>query len=478
MKSTLKTISALIYIRLSSKKQEDGMSKEVQEEKCREFCQKEGMLVKDVYYENKSALHGSKRPVFEEILARQKTKDKVDVIMVYTLNRLTRNHPDFYFIRELVDKYNTKVIFVKENMSIQKPFKSYEKYFFNILVSNAEFEIEHMNEIRKIGLLARAKTGKRPCLVPYGYKTYKNKVVVVPNNADFVKKAYELYATGQYSINSLLDELYEQGFYYSKQPNKKIPRALLANMLKNLFYTGYYTFPDCEGEIKGTHKAIIERKLYNKVQEILKVSCYEKIRKHNFLYSNLITLQETGKFMTGEIKKDKYIYYTAFDEKGKRHSINETVITEAILSYFKQIRLNSIPKEIFDDVLKEELNPLKQLYSNLKRDMSRKYHSELRLNDFIQSKKIDDEDFIYDSLADIENEYCNLPERIASTELKIKTLTSKCQDVMQKRLYDVYIQLDTENQRKILELVKNKLELQGDKVKLTFKSAFQNIRKR
>ena len=58
----------------------------------------------------KSALHGSKRPVFEEILARQKTKDKVDVIMVYTLNRLTRNHPDFYFIRELVDKYNTKAM--------------------------------------------------------------------------------------------------------------------------------------------------------------------------------------------------------------------------------------------------------------------------------------------------------------------------------------------------------------------------------
>lgn len=110
--------------------------------------------------------------------------------------------------------------------------------------------------------------------------------------------------------------------------------------------------------------------------------------------------------------------------------------------------------------------------------MSRKYHSELRLNDFIQSKKIDDEDFIYDSLADIENEYCNLPERIASTELKIKTLTSKCQDVMQKRLYDVYIQLDMENQRKILELVKNKLELQGNKVKLTFKSAFRDIRKR
>ena len=131
MNENFKHQTALIYVRLSSKKQEDGMSKEVQEEKCRAFCEKEEMSVKAVYYENKSALHGSKRPVFEEILALQKTKDRVDVIMVYTLNRLTRNHPDFYFIRELVDKYNTKIVFVKENMIIQKPFKSYEKYFFN-----------------------------------------------------------------------------------------------------------------------------------------------------------------------------------------------------------------------------------------------------------------------------------------------------------------------------------------------------------
>ena len=54
---------------------------------------------------------------------------------------------------------------------------------------------------------------------------------------------------------------------------------------------------------------------------------------------------------------------------------------------------------------------------------------------------------------------------------------------MKKRLYDIYIQLDSENQRKILELVKNKLELQcknqeDKKVKMTFKSAFRKIRKR
>ena len=182
--------------------------------------------------------------------------------------------------------------------------------------------------------------------------------------------------------------------------------------------------------------------------------------------------------MTGEIKKDKYIYYTAFDNDGIRHSINETVITESVLNYFKEIRLNLIPKEIVNEVLKEELKPLKQKYANLKRDLSRKYHSELRLNDFIQSKNIDDEDFINASQDDIENTYNNLLERIAYTEQKIKTLTSKCQDLIKKRLYDAYIHLDTENQRKIIELVTNKFELQNKKVKLTFKSTFRKIRKR
>ena len=71
-----------------------------------------------------------------------------------------------------------------------------------------------------------------------------------------------------------------------------------------------------------------------------------------------------------------------------------------------------------------------------------------------------------------------MPERIAYTEQQIKTLTSKCQDIMEKRLYDVFIQLDIENKRKIIELVKNKLELQEKKVKLTFKPAFRKIRNR
>lgn len=478
MKKLLKAIYADIYIRLSSKKQEDGMSKETQEKECRKYCEEHGITVRNIYYENKSGITPYNRPVFYEMITKQQTKYRADIIISFCVNRLTRNQVDFYPIRTLVNEYGTKIIFVKENIAIEKPFKAHEKFLTSILIAAAEFEVNHLNEIRKKGLIERAKTGKRPSKLPYGYGIYKKRVVIIPKEAEFVKQAFELYATGMYSLKTLPDKLLELGYTYKRQRNYKIPKATLSPMLKNIFYTGYYSYPGVEKPIKGMYKPIISKDLYNEVQEILKVSGYEKIRKHNFLYSNLIVLQETGKFMTGEIKKDKYIYYTAFDEKGLRHSINETAITEAILSYFKEIRLNFIPKEIVDEVLQEGLKPLTQVYSNRKRDVSRKYHAELRLNDFIQSKKIDDDDFIHDSLADIENEYCNLSERITSTEQKIKSLTSKYRDLMQKRLYDVYIQLDMKNQRKILELVKNKLELQGNKVKLTFKSAFRKIRKR
>mgnify|MGYP000977213127 FL=1 len=182
--------------------------------------------------------------------------------------------------------------------------------------------------------------------------------------------------------------------------------------------------------------------------------------------------------MTGEIKKGRYIYYTAFDNNKIRHSVNETIVTDFVLNYLKEIRLNLIPNEIVKEVLKEELKPIKQKYSNLKRNVSRKYHKELQLNDFIEENGIDDEDFITANQEDIDNKYSNLTEKISKTKQEIQYLESKCNEISQKRLYDSFINLNMENQREILKLITNKFELQGDKVKITFKSTFRKIRKR
>ena len=67
----------------------------------------------------------------------------------------------------------------------------------------------------------------------------------------------------------------------------------------------------------------------------------------------------------------------------------------------------------------------------------------------------------------------------SALENKIATIKSDCENLMTKRLSDIFITLDFDSKREVISLIKNKFEVNSDKkVKLTFKSAFRKIRKR
>ena len=457
-----------LYIRLSSKPQEKGMSKTFQIKECKKYCKNKGYKVRNIYYENKSAKTPDKRPVFNELIERQKTKDRADVIVVYAVNRLARNHVDFYQIREPIDKYNTEFVFVRECLTVKKPFKAHQKYLTSILVATAEYEVDAMTEIRMRGSLERALSGVRPTKLNYGYGKRNGKVVVIPKEAEFVKQAFTLYATGKYSLNSLSDELFELGYHYKNQRNGKIPRASLASMLKNIYYTGKYYYPGHEGIIQGKHKPIIEDELFNQVQKVLKKPSSEIKEKHQFLYNGLIKYKETGGLMSGEVKKGgKYIYYTARNTDNSCCCINEEIITENVLN-----RLELISNE----VLKEHLKPISQALNTAKRAVSRQYHEELKLKEYVDMNGIEDTDFIESEYAEIEEKYKDVSSNIQMLEDKIKAQQSKYQEVLNMNLAEVFKKLSLEHKRQILELIKSKFEGDYDKkVKITFKSAFRKL---
>ncbi|MBQ4124126.1 recombinase family protein, partial [bacterium] len=380
-----------------------------------------------------------------------------------------------------VTNANVNITFPKDMFTTENRFSavvSIKDFAEHCDVENAKFEVKHMNEIRKEGLLARAKTGKRPCRAPYGYRKFNNSVVVVPEQAMIVKKIFEFYSTGEFSLNEIPEILYSKGFRYKLQKDGKIPRSSVSNILKNRFYVGKYKFSDYEDEIIGKHKPIIDENLFNKVQLIMEKACGEKVCKHNFLYSGLLTFNGTNQIMTGDIKKGKFIYYKAYDKSGKYHSIREETVTETVLDYFKEIRLNLIPKDFVKDVLEEILQPYRQSLAILRQDRNRKYHRETRLQKFIDENNIDDSDFIQEQVDEIDEKYCNLDESIKNLEEQILNIETRCCGAMEKRLYDVFIDLDIESKQKILSLVKNKFDVNNKKVKMTFQPAFRKIRKR
>ena len=468
-----------IYIRLSSKKQEDGMSKDTQEEKCREYCKRHNLTVRNIYYENRSGMTPYDRPVFNQMVVNQQTKNKADYIVTFCVNRLTRNHVDFYQAEVIVDKYGTKIAFVKENQIIQKPMKSYETFLMDIIIAHSKFEVKQMNEIRKNGLIARAKTGLRPSKLNYGYKLFRKAPVVVPDRAKFVKRAFELYATDQYSLSSLPQALYDEGLRYKLQKDGKIPKASLEKMLKSIFYTGKYHYPGCEGLIEGKHKPIIDIELFSKVQMLLTRAGNGKIKTHNFLFSKLIRFKETGNLMVGDIKKNKYIYYTAVDKNGKYCCVNESIITDSLMDRLQQIKLNLIPSDLVKKVFREKMDTLIQEINILKRSFSRKYHSELELEDFVKENKIDDIDFIQNQELAIDEKYPDVKDTIDILQKRLINYETKYKNVLENDLATVFNTLDFDSKRKLLELIKSKFEISSDKkVKITFKPAFRRLIKR
>ena len=149
------------------------------------------------------------------------------------------------------------------------------------------------------------------------YKKFKKEIVIDEENADFVKRAFELYATGMYSFKTLGDTLYREGFRHPKT-GKKYPVRKFEWMLHNPFYIGKFEWDGKQYE--GSHTSLITKDLFYKVQSLFET--VDKSKKHTveFAYSGLIKCAECGCYLTAEFKRGKskrghYIYYHCSNSK-------------------------------------------------------------------------------------------------------------------------------------------------------------------
>ena len=196
------------------------------------------------------------------------------------------------------------------------------------------------------------------------------------------------------------------------------------------------------------------------------------------MYNGLIKYKETGGLMSGEVKKGgKYIYYTARNADNSCCCINEEIVTKNVLNRLELIKLNNIPKDIIaNEVLKEHLKPISQALNTAKRAVSRQYHEELKLKEYVDTNGIEDTDFIESEYAEIEKKYKDVSSNIQMLEDKITAQQSKYQEVLNMNLAEVFKILTLAHRRQILELIKSKFEGDCDKkIKITFKSAFRKL---
>jgi DNA invertase Pin-like site-specific DNA recombinase len=211
------------------------------------------------------------RPALKALIADIEAK-RIDIIVVYKVDRLTRSLADFARLVELFDAAGVSFVSVTQAFNTTN---SMGRLTLNVLLSFAQFEREVTGERIRDKIAASKKKGIwMGGRVPYGYRVEARKLIVVPEEADEVRAMFRRYLEIR-SVPELAVELKRSGFrtrvrqLSSGRTIGGIPltHGPLSSILKNRLYLGELihrgqTWP-------GEHEAIIDRDLFEAVQSAL-----------------------------------------------------------------------------------------------------------------------------------------------------------------------------------------------------------------
>ncbi len=337
-------------------------------------------------YEDAGQSGGSlSRPAMKQLIEDIKRK-RVQVVVVYKIDRLTRNHKDFYALLEIFNEHDVKFVSTTQHFDTTSPAG---RLLLHIMLEFAQFEREMSQERTYDKRFAMAKRGMW-CggFVPLGYNVKNKKLVINKEEAKIVRLCFELYIKLA-SMGKVAEKLNEMGYrtkkFYAKgkdaSGNTKFDKKKISNILDNHFYIGKVRFQDKDKKqyvFDGEHKPIItDKKLWDDVQNIL-VSNREthktfKQNKYEMLFLGLLTCGECGSTMTNSSKEKKgrmYLYYrcTSAVIKGKKACSIRTVaadeLEEFLIQKFKDLGNNQtlLKKSIekANVMAKQGLEPLRK----------------------------------------------------------------------------------------------------------------------
>ena len=306
MNSSIKN-KAVIYCRVSSKEQEEtGYSLPAQEKLLRDYADRKNYSfnIAKIFSVAESASGAKQRKVFAEMMEYMR-KNKINVLLVEKVDRLTRNLKEAVAVNDWLEEDPARSIhFVKQNLVIHKNAKSDEKFRWDIEIVLAKKFIANLSEEVKKGQLEKLEQGWLPTKPPLGYKTIGDrghKIHIVDEEiAPFIRKMFELYATGNYSIARLEKELYEAGM--RTRAGGKLGMSRIHTLLSETFYYGKMSW--LNQLYDGKHEPLITKDQFDKVQSILRRQIKNPhFMKHNSLFKTKIQCQHCGGMLTWYEKK-------------------------------------------------------------------------------------------------------------------------------------------------------------------------------
>ena len=337
-------MKAVIYARYSSDSQREE-SIEGQLRECTAFAEKSGFTVLQHYIDRAFSAKTDNRPEFQRMI-KDSNKKLFDVIIVWKLDRFSRNRYDSARYKAQLKKNGVKVISATEKISdgaegiiLESVLEGFAEYYSADL---AEKVIRGHTE----NMLKGKFNGGTPT---FGYIIDADKHFVIdPAKAPFVLEIFKRYADG-YSKKEIRDWLNENKVTNSR--GTKITFDFIKTMLKNRRYLGEYTF---NGQTNyDAIPPLVSKELFERVQERMeknrKMPAHFKADEEYILSSKLFCghcetymCGESGTSATGAV----HHYYKCMAVKKKVKPCNKKTVRK---DWIEDIVINEIIKIIFDD---------------------------------------------------------------------------------------------------------------------------------
>ncbi len=273
--------------------------------------------------------------IFNEMLSRIE-KGEAEGILAWHPDRLARNSIDGGKIIYLLD--------TGKFLDLKFPtfwFNSTPqgKFMLSIAFGQSKYYIDNLSENIKRVHRQKLRKGIWPGFAPLGYlNNHRTKEIDLDKDkAPFIRKAFELYATGEYTLKAINQFLADSGIIsYKKRP---LSVSCVQQFLKNHFYYGVFKFNN--EFYQGTHEPIISKKLFDSVQQAINNRGKKKRkRKHEFAFSGLMCCENCGCLITAE-KQKGYHYYRCTKKKQKcdEKYLREENLVEQIKDFIQKVSL-------------------------------------------------------------------------------------------------------------------------------------------
>ena len=358
-------VKYFIYCRKSTEEEERQiLSIEAQLAELREFAKQNNLFVVREFYESKTAKEPG-REVFNFMLSEIE-KGVASGILAWNPDRLARNSIDGGRIVYLVD--TGKITSLKFPTFWFEPTPQ-GKFMLSVAFGQAKYYTDNLRENILRGIRQKIRRGELPAKAPLGYFNEPRLRTIEPDPKTFnkVKEVLRAFATGNYTLSQIRDKMFSLGLV--GKDGKPLHLSTIQHILKNPFYYGYFLY--CGELHQGSHKPMITKKLFDKIQEtiIAKGKPRKKPKTKDFHFLGFAKCGECGYSITAEkqVKESglEFVYYhctykSKTQKCSQRSFLREEKLAEQIKEQCQKVSLPDVWRDRFLDKLKAWENENRQ----------------------------------------------------------------------------------------------------------------------